>query len=281
MVVMSPQKEEIEGGYRFLSAVLFLLVALTLAAYAVLPGNYYASVISYPSRMLLIPIHELGHMVLIFFTQFSNLPYEYMNIPVRMAGSIFEMLIPLMFVFFFVFGSRRYTLACLILVIAGTAITDSGAYIKSASNPSGIGFNQFMETTEVNSSNHDWYQVLDYYNALDKADFLGEFMMGLGFVLTMIGFFSSVFEVNLILNYQQSSDFMMLMLYGAVPALILSIAYFKIFRVVFAVLILLPLLIHFYTRVLPKLKDEIKEVDREIEDDDEKAAESLQTPKAQ
>jgi hypothetical protein len=278
---MSPQTEEIEGGYRFLSVVLFLLVALPLAGYAVLPDNFYASFISYPSRMLLIPIHELGHMLLIFFTQFSSLPYQYMDIPITLAGSVFEVLVPLMFVFFFIFGSRRYALACLVLVIAGTAMTDAGAYVKSAQNPSGAGFNQFMETTEVNPSNHDWYRVLSYYNALDKADFLGEFIMGLGFVLTMIGFFSSIFEVNLILNYRQSSDFMLLMLYGAVPALILSIAYFKIFRFVFAVLILIPLLIHFYTGVLPKLKDDIKEVDREIEEDEENAAKSVQIPKAQ
>ncbi|NYZ76428.1 hypothetical protein H0N98_04215 [Candidatus Micrarchaeota archaeon] len=281
MVGMSPQTEEVEGGYRFLSAVLFLLIALPLAGYAVIPDNYYVYLLSYPPKILLVPIHELGHMLLIFFKDVSGLPYDYLDIPVRMAGSIFEMLVPLMFVFFFIFGSRRYALACLILVIAGTAITDSGAYIKSASNPSGIGFNQFMETTEVNSSNHDWYRVLDYYNALDKADFLGELIIGLGFVLTMIGFFSSVFEVNLILNYRQSSDFMLLILYGSIPAAILSIAYFKIFRVVVSILILIPLLIHFYTRILPKLKDEVKEVDREIEKDEENAAKSVQTPKAQ
>jgi hypothetical protein len=278
---MSPQNEEIEGGYRFLSAVLFLLIALPLAGYALFPDNYYISLLSYPPRILLVPIHELGHMILIFFTQLFNLPYDYMDMPITMAGSIFEVLVPLVFVFFFVFGSRRYTLACLVLVIAGTALIDSGAYIKSAQNPYGIGFNQYMMTSEVGPENHDWYRVLKHYNALDKADVLGESFMGLGFVLIMMGFFSSVFEINMILNYQQSSDFMMLMLYGAVPTLILSIAYFKIFRVFFATLILLPLLSHFYTRVLPKLKDEIKEVDREIEDDDEKAAESAQTPEGQ
>ncbi len=278
---MSSQTEEVEGGYRFLSAVLFLLVALPLAGYAIFPDNYYAAYLSYPARILLVPIHELGHTLLLIFTEFFRLPYSYMDIPIRMAGSAFEVFVPFAFVFLFIFGSRRYALACLILVVAGTALIDAGAYVKSAQNPSGSGFNQLMETTAVNPANHDWYRVLSNYNALDKADLLGEIIMGLGFVITLMGFFSSVFEVNLILNYRQSSDFILLLLYGSIPATILSIAYFKIFRVVFAILIFIPIIIHFYTRILPKLKEEMKEVDEEIEKDEEDAAESIQNPKAQ
>jgi hypothetical protein len=88
-----------------------------------------------------------------------------------------------------------------------------------------------------------------------------------------MGFFSSVFEVNLILNYRRSSDLMLLMLYGSIPTLILSIAYFKTFRLVFAILLFIPLLIHFYRRVLPKLEEEVEEVDKEIENDEEAEAE--------
>lgn len=274
MVGMSPQKDEVEGGYRFLSAVIFLLVALPLAGYAIFQGNYYTSYLSYPSRMLLVPIHELGHMILIFFTELFGLPYSYMDMPITVAGSLFEVFVPFVFVLFFIFGSRRYALACLILVVAGTALIDAGTYIKSASNPSGSGFNQFMEVTQVNLENHDWYKVLKYYNALDKADFLGGLVMDLGFVLTIMGFFSSIFEVNFIMNYRQSSDFMLLMLYGSIPTIVLLLIYFKPYRIVFAVLLSIPLLIHFYRKVLPKLKEEVKEVDEEIKWDEEAATKS-------
>lgn len=266
--------EEVEGGYRFLSVVLFLLISMPLAIYAIMPNNQYAKYLSFPARILLVPIHELGHTIVIIFTEALGLPFSYMNIPITMAGSVFEAFVPFVFVLFFVLGSRRYVLACLILVVLGTALSDWGAYVKSASNPSGSGFNQYMETSEITTQNHDWYIVLSNYNALDKADVIGDILMELGFVVTMMGFFSSVFEVNFILNNRQSSDFMLLMLYGSIPAVILSLAYFTVFRAVFAILLLIPILIHFYRRVLPKLEEEVKEVDKEIEQDDEEAAKS-------
>ncbi|NYZ79101.1 hypothetical protein H0N99_03045 [Candidatus Micrarchaeota archaeon] len=263
-----PPQTDVEGGYKFLSAVLFLLVALPLAGYAIFPGNSYASFLSYPSRLLLVPIHEFGHLILIYFTEFSGIPSSYMDTPIRMTGSLFEVFVPFVFVFFFIFGSRRYALACLLLVVAGSALINWGAYIKSASNPSGSGINPYMELAEVSLENHDWYRVLSRYNALDKAELLGDMLMGLGFVVALMGFFSSVFEVNLVLNYGSSSDFMLLMLYGSIPTLILSLAYFKPSRIVFSLLLLIPLLIHFYKKVLPGLEEEMEEVDEEIKEEE-------------
>jgi hypothetical protein len=270
-------EEDVEAGYRFLASVLFLLIALPLAGYALFPDNYYASFISYPPRLLLVPIHELGHMILIFATQLLNLPYNYMNIPITMAGSFFEILVPLIFVIFLLFGSQRYALACLLIVVLGAAVNDTGRYIQSASSPTGTGLTQFMEVTAITPESHDWFRILSYFNALDQADILGELLIDLGFVLILVGFFSSVFEVNLVLNYRKSSDFMLLMFYGSIPTILLSIAYFKLFRIIFSILFFTPSLIHFYTTVLPKLKEEVKEVDREIEDEDEETAAKSKT----
>lgn len=278
MVDVSSQGEEVEGGYRFLAAVLFLLIALPLASYTILPDNYYAAYLSYPSRLLLVPVHEFGHMILIFFKELFNLPSSYMDIPITLAGSGFEVLLPFLFVPIFVFGNRRYVLACLAIVVLGAALSDTGRYVQSASNPGGSGFNQFMEATAVTQESHDWYRILSYYNALDKADILGEMLIDLGFVLTLLGFFSSIFEVNMILNYRSSSDFMLLLLYGSIPAVILSLSYFKLFRTIFSLLLFIPILLHFYIHTLPKLREEVKEVDEEIEKE-ETAAKSEARPK--
>lgn len=264
-----PPQSDIEGGYKFLSAVLFLLVALPLAGYAVFPDNTFFSTFSYPSRLLLVPIHELGHLILIYFTEFSGISPSYMDMPITMAGSLFEVFVPFAFVFFFIFGIRRYALACLLLVVAGSALIDWGAYVKSSPNPSGIGFNPSMEVFEVGPQNHDWYRVLSHYNELDKAELFGDIIMGLGFVVTLTGFFSSIFEVNRVLNYSKSSDFMLLLLYGSVPTLVLSIAYYTVFRLVFSLLLLILLLIHFYRKVLPGLEEEVKEVDEDIKEEEE------------
>jgi hypothetical protein len=281
--MVMPIQTDVEGGYRFLTAVLFLLVALPLAGYAVFPNNAFFSTFSYPSRLLLVPIHEMGHLVLIYFTEFSGISPSYMYIPILMAGSLNEVFVPFVFVFFFIFGSRRYALACLLLVVAGSAIIDWGAYVKSSPNPYGTGFNTSMEVFEVGPQNHDWYQVLTHYNMLDDAVLFGDIIMDLGFVVTLTGFFSSIFEVNRVLNYSSSSDFMLLMLYGSVPALVLSIAYYTTFRLVFSLLLLLPLLIHFYRKVLPGLKEEVKEVDEDIREEEEVENEEQQNqtePKA-
>jgi hypothetical protein len=267
--MVMPQQTDIEGGYKFLSVVLFLLVALPLAGYAVFPDNSFISFLSYPPRLLLVPIHESGHLILIYFTEFSSIPYSYMYMPITIAGSLFEVFVPFIFALFFIFGSRRYALACLLLVVAGSALIDWGAYVKSSTNPSGSGLNTYMEVSEMSPQNHDWYIVLSNYNALDKAGLLGGIIMGLGFVVALTGFFSSIFEVNLLLNYGSSSDFMMLMLYGSIPTLIISLVYFTIFRIAFSLLLLIPLLIHFYRKVLPKLEDEVEEVDEEIKEDEE------------
>jgi len=263
---MSTQTEEVEGGYRFLAIVLFLFIALPLASYAIFPSNSYVSFLSYPARILLIPIHEFGHVLLIFLTEIFNLPSSSMQIPILVAGSFFEVFLPLFVMLLFIFGNQRYALACLVIVVLGASIYDVGRYVQSSTNPTGPALNSLMQPTTITPETHDWTRILKQFNALDKADFLGGLLSDLGFVVILLGFFSSVFELNLILNNRVSSDFMLLMLYGSIPTLLLSIIYFTPFRITFATLFCILPVRHFYTSTLPKLRKEIEEVDKEIKE---------------
>ena len=266
---MPTQTEEVEGGYRFLAVALFLFIAFPLAAYTLMPDNYYANFISFPARMLLVPIHEFGHNIVSFFTEFSGLPFSSMYLPITMAGSLFEVFLPFLVALLFIFGNRRYAIACLIIVILGAAFYDFGTYVRSAESPSGPAINSLMQPARVTPETHDWFIVLSAFNELDKAGVISQVLMDLGFVITLVGFFSSVFELNLVINYRKSSDFMLLLLYGSAITLLLLPFYFTLFKLIFLLLISISLLIHFKRSVLPHIKKEIEEVDKEIEKEED------------
>lgn len=261
-------EDEVQAGYRFLAAVLFLLISLPLTAYVLFP-NSYTLLLAYPAILLTVPIHEFGHL----FTFWALSPfasYESVIIPTAFAGSFFQIGVPFLLIMLFIFGNKQYAIACLLMVVMGESAFHVGSYIKSSNNPSGTGINVMGEVGEVTRESHDWYIILNHYNLLDKADILGDFVTQFGIAILLIGFFSSVFEVNRLMNYSKSSDFMLLMLYGSAVALLFTIAYFNLLRLILLVILSILPLLHFRSTILPKLENDMEKADKQLDEPETK-----------
>ena len=268
-------EDEVQSGYRFLAIVLFLLIALPLTAYVLFP-NSYTLLLAYPAILITVPIHEFGHLF-VFWALSPFAPYDSVIIPTALAGSLSQIGVPFILMLLFIFGNKQYAIACLMIAVMGESAFHVGGYIKTSNNPSGTGINVMGEVSEVTRESHDWFIILNHYNLLDKAEILGELVTQFGIAILLIGFFSSVFELNRLLNYSSSSDFTLLMLYGSIPAILFSIAYFNLLRLIILIVFSIPPVLYFRSAVMPKLRKDMEEVDRqsdESEVEEEKPAKS-------
>jgi hypothetical protein len=115
-------------------------------------------------HLIILPIHEAGHMIFIPFGRFMTIA----------GGSLLQVLVPLVLTASFIIGfggSRRDNFAAsLMLWWAGVAVIDLAPYIWDAYDPK---LTLLGGGTGAEKDGHDWQNMLGDFNLIRKAHLIG------------------------------------------------------------------------------------------------------------
>ena len=169
--------EEGDGSV-YANVFFFFLIGLpTAASFFGLP-NFFLGFLAL--------VHEMGHFVVMLADMF--LPGDNWFLVV-LAGSLSEILVPLLS-FLYLYPHRKvFVVSCLFLSASGLALMDTGRYMSSAGNPSGYAY---ISGHPVTYQNHDWYLIFAQLDILDLSRELSEVFFAAGGVLMYVGFYTSL-----------------------------------------------------------------------------------------
>jgi hypothetical protein len=256
--------EEIESWYKTLSVILFLFLALPIAGYIILPNTITYSLF-FPVSIIIVSIHEFGHVVPYMFSSLLGIPWESARFIVVAGGTVSQLLIPMLFFIYFAAVNRRYALAYIFLVLLGGSLYYAGDYMSTAQAPTGLAVTSFGSAIKFESDpeSHDWRFMLTTLNLLEITPDLSKFIINFSYVLTMIGAFSAALETNMILNGNRTKDFMIVLLYGTVPTFLLSFLYFDGTKFIISLLFFIASFAYFLVYKVPEFKKEYEEAKEE------------------
>lgn len=130
-------------------------------------------------HLIVLPIHEAGHVLFIPFGRFMAV----------LGGSLFQVLLPLILMFAFVFGlggSRRDNFAAsLMLWWAAVSIIDVAPYIWDAYDPKLM---LLGGATGAESDGHDWQNILGDLGLIRRAHLIGGIAHLLGLLLMLAAY---------------------------------------------------------------------------------------------
>lgn len=110
--------------------------------------------------------HEAGHTIFFFLGDFVRV----------LAGSAFQIALPILFVLYFILYRREYFSASLLLFWVGQNIINVSIYMSDA-------IVQQLPLLGGDSSIHDWNYILSYFNILEHTNTLGLIAYNIGFLV--------------------------------------------------------------------------------------------------
>ncbi|MEM3555810.1 MAG: hypothetical protein QXF56_03790 [Candidatus Micrarchaeia archaeon] len=257
---------DIKGWYKASAGFLFLFMALPSAAVLLIP-NEITKTFYYPLTLLIVTFHELGHIILWLLVSPLQLSEKSALFLICCGGPLMQLFIPAIPIVYFTLVRKKYALAFIFLAFFGSSLYYLGGYMSTAAAPSGTGITPTGEiiSIEKNPESHDFRLIFTQFGVLEHSAEISNFFISLGYVLTLIGAFSSALETNIILNGNETNDFMLVMLYGSAPAFLLSIVYFQPARFILSFVFFILSLAYFFTSIFPKMKESFEEVSNEEE----------------
>jgi len=255
---------EVEGWYKFLSGFLFLFIALPTAAVLFIP-NGITKTFYYPLSLLIIASHEVGHIIIWLLVSPLNISEKSALFLICCGGPMMQLLVPAIPIIYFTLVKKKYALSFIFIALLGSSIYNTGEYMSTATSPSGIGITPSGEivSIEKNPQTHDWLLIFNQFGISEYSSEISNFFLSLGYVLVILGAFSSALETNIILNGNETHDFMLVMLYGSAPAFLISAVYFQPIRFIIALVFFFLSLVYFFTAIFPKMKASFEEVSDE------------------
>jgi hypothetical protein len=131
--------------------IVVLLAAIFFARYFLTPGIVMAS---YLHGFILV-LHEAGHLLLMFAGEFFAI----------LGGTFWQIAIPIIFVFYFVFTGQVWS-ASLLLFLVAFSFVDASIYVADAQA-------RELPLITFDKDTHDWWNLLVYLNLLKYDGFLG------------------------------------------------------------------------------------------------------------
>lgn len=255
-------KPESEDWYKFLCVLLLLTLAVPIAAFGLSPNGFTYS-ISFLPYILLMSVHEMGHLVPAVVMPLAQwLTPEYFIIVA--GGTVFQLAFPLI-LFVYPLAARRYALAFIFLVLLGYSIINVGQYMSTAQTPTGVSLVS-GESMQKYPETHDWRYMFESMGLLGRAPEISGYVVDFGYAVTLVSIFSAIFETLLVAVGIRTGDFFVILLYGAVPAFLISIFYASGLRLAVVTILFLISAAYFVHFKLPKLRKEFDEVDEGDED---------------
>ena len=176
MLLYVPARVESLGFYGRCAAYAFFLV-WGWRLYAMDVGA--ADIMNSFMHLMLLPIHEAGHLLFIPFGRFMSV----------LGGSLFQVLLPLVLMGAFVFGlggSRRDNFAAsLMLWWAAVSIIDVAPYIWDAFDPKMM---LLGGKTGAESDGHDWQNILGDLGLIKHAHRIAALAHGLGLAVMLAAY---------------------------------------------------------------------------------------------
>lgn len=152
--------------------------------FAILLSIYFLSVAYAPMNgsfldMVDLPIHETGHLLFRIFGEFMMIA----------GGSLFQVIVPLMFVGYFIW-QRSYYSAAIVSMWVGQSILNVWVYASDAV------VMQLMLTSGMTGSEggfHDWNYMLDHFGMLGSTKGIASIIRFAGTVVIVISAAWSVY----------------------------------------------------------------------------------------
>ncbi len=119
-------------------------------------------------------IHEAGHVVFMFFGEFLHI----------LGGSIFQILLPSLFVFYF-YRQQSYFSASLLVFWVGQNIINISVYASDA-------IKRELPLIGGDTSGHDWHNILSTTGLLSYTETIGNIFYILGIFIIILGFYFSI-----------------------------------------------------------------------------------------
>jgi hypothetical protein len=120
--------------------------------------------------------HEAGHTIFFFLGDFIRV----------LAGSAFQITLPIVFVLYFFLYRREYFSASLLLFWVGQNIINVSIYMSDA-------IVQQLPLLGGESSIHDWNYILSYLNILEHTNTIGLIVYNVGFFVIIISAVMSIY----------------------------------------------------------------------------------------
>lgn len=116
-------------------------------------------------------IHEAGHTIFMFFGEFIHV----------LGGSFFQVFIPAVFVFYFMYFKKEYFSGSLLLFWLGQSILNVSVYVRDS-------IRQELPLLGGDSSIHDWNYILSELGILRQTYHIanGFYDLGLFIIITAI-----------------------------------------------------------------------------------------------
>lgn len=162
--------DEVQPGLVYARAALLAAIALygvRLALMDIPSWEMAASLIHLP----MVPIHEFGHILFRPFGEFMTL----------LGGSLFQILLPLVFGGIFLGKNRDPFAAAVMLWWSGVAIMDVAPYIYDAWEPQHL----LLTGRTGDTGAHDFIDTLGDLGLLSRAQPIGRGVHALGFVVML------------------------------------------------------------------------------------------------
>lgn len=119
-------------------------------------------------------IHEAGHSIFFFLGEFMQI----------MAGSVFQILVPLVFVIYF-YLRRNYFSSSLLLFWVGQNILNVSVYISDA-------IAMQLPLLGGDASIHDWNYILNSLGIIRYTDMVGSLVFDVGVLVIIVASYFSV-----------------------------------------------------------------------------------------
>ncbi|HEY9764263.1 MAG TPA: hypothetical protein V6D07_17165 [Trichocoleus sp.] len=113
-------------------------------------------------------IHETGHLLFMPFGSFLHI----------LGGSLTQILFPAIFTAYF-FRSKQFFSSALTLFWTGQNFMDVGVYMRDAPY-------RLLPLTTNDPDAHDWYNLFNLMNCLDKAELIANLTHGVGVLLVIV-----------------------------------------------------------------------------------------------
>jgi len=121
-------------------------------------------------------IHEAGHFIFIFFGQFISI----------LGGSFFQILVPVVFVIYFLLWKKEYFSSSILLLWVGHSVINVAKYMSDA-------INQNLPLLGGEAVIHDWNYLLTSLNILKYTNILSTITFNLGLLIIIVGAVSSIY----------------------------------------------------------------------------------------
>ena len=158
---------------KYLKLVSALLLSFYFISYA---NNYMAQEKWNIIDSFNLLIHEAGHSIFMFFGEFVHV----------VSGSLFQILVPLVFLGYFAYYRKEYYSASILLFWVGQNIINVARYMGDAIK---------LELPLLGGDGviHDWNYILSSLNILHMTDSLSLMVYNFGFMVIIIGAVLSVY----------------------------------------------------------------------------------------